>query len=73
MINLSITAAEAALIADLLRPRATLLTELLEVQIQTCPQGCLDWADTADALAVANGALGKVRNGQISIAEEMAK
>lgn len=73
MINLSITAAEAALIADLLRPRAILLTELLEVQVQACPQGCLDWADTADALAVANGVLVKVRNGQTSIAEEMAK
>lgn len=66
VMNFSISADEAALIADLLRPRAHLLTELLEVQVQHSPPGCSDWADTADALAVANSVLIKVRNAQVT-------
>lgn len=58
----SISAAEAALLVDLLRPRAALLTELLEVQVQHCPAGCSDWADTADALALAQATLIKLQN-----------
>lgn len=65
LINISITADEADLLVALLRPRAHLLTELLDVQVQTLPRGCSDWADTADALAVANSALVKVRNAQV--------
>lgn len=60
MINLAITAEEADLIASLIRPRALLLSELHAVQVQDCPEGCTDWADTADALSVANNALAKV-------------
>lgn len=62
LINISISADEADLLVALLRPRAHLLTELLDVQVQTLPRGCSDWADTADALAVANAALFKVHN-----------
>lgn len=68
VLQLSISADEAALIAELLKPRTNLLTELLELQVQHCPQGCADWADTADALAVANAALIKVRNAQQQVA-----
>ena len=71
MLQLSISAEEAVLIAALLRPRADLLTELLEVQVQHSPPGCSDWTDTADALAVANGALVKVRNAQVRHQQEM--
>ena len=66
--NLSISADEAALLVALLRPRASLLTELLELQVQHCPQGCNDWANTADALAVANSAMQKLHNAQLGIA-----
>lgn len=72
VLQLSISADEAALIADLLRPRAHLLTELLELQVQHSPRGCSDWADTADALAVANGALLKVRNAQTTYEQGLA-
>jgi hypothetical protein len=71
VLQLSISADEAALIAALLRPRAHLLTELLEVQVQHSPPGCTDWADTADALAVANSALVKVRNAQVRHQQEV--
>lgn len=64
VLQLSISADEAALIADLLSPRTKLLAEVLELQVQHSPQGCTDWADTADALAIANAALAKVRNAQ---------
>jgi hypothetical protein len=63
----SITAEEAALLVALLRPRASLLTELLELQTQHCPRGCSDWADTADALAVVNSAMHKLHNAQLEI------
>lgn len=64
VLQLSISADEAALLADLLKPRAHLLNELLELQVQHSPPGCSDWADTADALAITNAALLKVRNAQ---------
>lgn len=64
-LNISITADEADLLVSLLRPWAHLLAELFEVQVQACPRGCSDWADTADALAVVNSALVKVRNAQV--------
>lgn len=63
--QLTINSKEAQLIVDLLRPRAHLLSELLEVQIQACEPGDDTWADTQDALRVANGALLKVRNAQV--------
>ena len=66
--TVSISADEAALLVALLRPRASLLTELLELQVQHCPQGCIDWADTADALAIANSAMHKLHNAQLEIA-----
>jgi hypothetical protein len=66
--TVSISADEAALLVALLRPRASLLAELLELQVQHCPQGCSDWADTADALAVANSAMHKLHNAQLEIA-----
>jgi hypothetical protein len=62
--NLTITRKEAELLVQLLRPRTALLHELLEVQIQALPAGDDSWADTQDALRVANGALIKVRNAQ---------
>lgn len=62
--NLTITRKEAELLVQLLRPRTALLHELLEVQIQALPVGDDSWADTQDALRVANGALIKVRNAQ---------
>lgn len=63
--QLTITRKEAELIEALLRPRAHLLHELLEIQIQALPPGDDSWADTQDALRVANGALVKVRNAQV--------
>lgn len=62
MPDISISAEEAALLVDLLRPRASLLAELLEVQVQHCPEGCTDWADTADALSLARATLNKLQN-----------
>lgn len=63
--QLTITRKEAELIEELLRPRAHLLHELLEIQIQALPPGDDSWASTQDALRIANGALIKVRNAQI--------
>lgn len=62
VLNFDISAEEADLLASLLRPRTHLLTDLLETQVFSCPEGCTDWADTADALEVATTALLKVRN-----------
>ena len=73
VINLSISAAEADLLVSLLRPRAHLLTELFEAQVQLCPRGCSDWADTSDALAVANSALIKVHNAKVGCQLESGK
>lgn len=67
VLQLSISADEADLIVELLRPRMHLLTELLEVQVQHSPRGCADWAETADALAVANAAMIKLRNAQLQV------
>jgi hypothetical protein len=55
MPQLSISAEEAALLVSLLRPRTAQLAETLEVQARHCPEGCSDWADTSDALALAMG------------------
>lgn len=55
MPQLSITAEEAALLVALLKPRTTALSETLELQVRHCPEGCSDWADTSDALAMARG------------------
>lgn len=60
--EISISAEEAALLVDLLRPRAALLAELLEVQVQHCPEGCTDWSDTSDALVLARATLIKLQN-----------
>ena len=65
MPTLPISADEAELLVTLLRPRASLLAEMLELQVRYCPPGCTAWADTADALAVANDALIKLRNAQL--------
>lgn len=71
--NIAITADEADLLVSLLRPRAHLLGELLEVQVQACPRGCSDWADTADALAVANAVLIKASNARLAHQQEGSK
>ncbi len=63
----AITADEAALLVALLRPRANLLLELLEVQVQACPVGDDSWGDTADDLATANGVMIKLRNAQLTL------
>lgn len=65
MLDLTITKAEAELLVQLLRPRAELLGELFEVQVQHCPAGDDSWAVTRDQLQVAHGALLKVRNAQV--------
>lgn len=62
--NLTLDYREAELLVQLLRPRAALLHELLEAQIQALPAGDSSWADTQDALAVACNALDKVKNAQ---------
>jgi len=64
MLNLTITKAEADLLVQLLRPRAELLGELFEAQVQHCPAGDDSWALTRDALQVVHGALIKVSNAQ---------
>jgi len=70
MLNLTITAAEAELLVALLRPRAHLLHELLEVQIQACEPGDDTWANTQRDLRVANKALIKMRNLQLQYEQE---
>jgi hypothetical protein len=64
-LHLTITRKEARLLEALLRPRAHLLQELLEVQVQALPPGDDSWTVTQDALRVANGALVKVRNAHV--------
>lgn len=58
--NVCISAAEADLLVSVLRPRLVLLTELLEAQVQHCPEGDSSWASTAEALDLASGLLRKV-------------
>jgi|GEM_PF-5275336 len=65
MFDLTLTKAEADLLVQLLRPRAELLSELFEVQVQHCPPGDDSWASTREALQVAHNALDKVRNAQV--------
>jgi|LakMenEpi03Aug12_release.lakeMendotaPanAssembly.Ray.scaffolds.fasta_scaffold1669030_2 hypothetical protein len=57
---MSITPIEAALLAQLLRPRVQLLTDLLAAQVQALPPGDDSWADTEIQLEVAAAALQKV-------------
>lgn len=64
-LQLTITRKEAQLIEELLRPRARLLHELLEMQIQALSPGDDSWLDTQTALRITNGALIKVRNAQV--------
>ena len=63
--NLKINRREADLLVALLRPRAHLLGELLEVQIQSLEPGDDSWTNTQDELRAANSALIKVRNAQL--------
>lgn len=65
MFDLTLTKAEADLLVQLLRPRAELLSELFEVQVQHCPAGDDSWVSTREALQVAHNALNKVRNAQV--------
>lgn len=62
--QLNLNRREADLLVALLRPRAHLLVELLEVQIQTLEPGDDAWCETQDDLRTANSALIKVRNAQ---------
>jgi hypothetical protein len=57
---LTISTTEAALLAALLRPRVTALSELLAAQIQCLPPGDSSWADTEEQLETAQAALSKV-------------
>lgn len=57
---MSITPIEAALLAQLLRTRVALLTELLAAQIQALPPGDDSWADLEDQLQIATNTLHKV-------------
>jgi hypothetical protein len=63
----AITADEAALLVALLRPRVNTLLELLDVQVQACAVGDDSWGDTADALAVTNSVMVKLRNAQLTL------
>lgn len=63
--ELKISRREADLLVALLRPRAHLLGELLEVQIQSLEPGDDSWCRTQDELRAANSALLKVRNAQL--------
>jgi hypothetical protein len=56
----TINTTEAALLAALLRPRVTALSELLAAQVQCLPPGDSSWADTEDQLETARAALSKV-------------
>jgi len=56
---------EVELLVQLVRPRAHLLGELLDTQIQALEPGDDSWCITQDALRVANGALLKLRNAQV--------
>lgn len=64
--NVPISAAEAELLASLLRPRLALLTELLEAQVQHCHPGDASWASTAEALDLASGLLRKVATARLA-------
>jgi hypothetical protein len=66
MVSFSITAEEADLLADLLKPRTTLLLELLEAQVQHCDEGDAAWASTADALQLASGLMAKVAGARLA-------
>jgi hypothetical protein len=57
---MNINPLEAALLAQLLRPRVALLTELLAAQVQALPPGDDSWADTEDQLQIAAATLQKV-------------
>jgi hypothetical protein len=57
---MSFTPIEARLIAQLLRPRVTALSELLAAQVQCLPPGDSSWADTEDQLEAAQAILSKV-------------
>lgn len=63
--DLKINRREADLLVALLRPRAHLLGELLEVQIQSLEPGDDSWTSTQDELRAANSALIKVCNAQL--------
>lgn len=52
--------AERALLAQLLRPRVQLLTDLLAAQVQSLPPGDASWAATADELERARATLAEV-------------
>ena len=65
MANLSITAEEADLMAELLKPRTALLLELLEAQVQHCAEGDTTWASTADALQVVTGLMAKLAGARL--------
>jgi len=66
MSNVCIDAAEADLLASLLRPRLALLSELLEAQVQHCPPGDASWASTAEAIDLASGLLRKVASARLA-------
>lgn len=60
MTTAELTPDERALITALVNPRLRVLSDLLAAQVVGLPPGCSDWADTADALAIARGLLVKV-------------
>ena len=66
MSNVCIDAAEAELLASLLRPRLALLSELLEAQVQLCPPDDASWASTAEAIDLASGLLSKVASARLA-------
>lgn len=66
MANLCISAEEADLLANLLKPRIALLLELLEAQVQHCAEGDSSWASTSDALELVTGLMTKVASARLS-------
>lgn len=61
-VSVLISADEALMLARLLRPRVTTLTDLLETQVQLLPPGDDSWGHTADELAIAQTALLTMEN-----------
>jgi len=53
-------------------PELSCSAKLLELQVQHCPHGCADWAETAHALAAASAALIKVSDAQATSQQVMA-
>ena len=57
---MTLTPAEAQLLAQTLRPRLQALLEMRAAQVQALPIGDTAWADTEEAIELCSGALQKL-------------